>query len=251
MTPTVELEWGPVGARTLAQRCDVVVVVDVLSFTTSLTLAVGQGAVVWPYVWDDGADELARAVGAELVRGRSSGARLTLSPATLMDLEPGARLVMPSPNGAAIAHAAVASARPLVAASLRNASAVAAWVGSVARIGLVPAGERWRDGSLRPAYEDLLGAGVVAARLAAAGAVLSPDAAAAAAVAAVPRALADCPSGRELVEMGFAEDLRLAEALDVDTVVPELRDGRFIAGGSTTGSPESSGLVVEGQHQHP
>ena len=45
----VALEWGPVGARTLAERSDVVVVVDVLSFSTALTIAVERGARVWPH----------------------------------------------------------------------------------------------------------------------------------------------------------------------------------------------------------
>jgi 2-phosphosulfolactate phosphatase len=228
----VELEWGSVGARLLAERCDVVVVVDVLSFTTSLTIATARGAVVWPYHGlqrADGAEELARAVGAHLVRGRASGAELTLSPATMLGLEPGTRLVMPSPNGSTIAHAAVASGRPLLAASLRNARAVASYLSGAASVGLVPAGELWPDATLRPAYEDLVGAGAVAGALAAAGAELSPDAAAAALAAGQRRPLGQCPSGRELLDKGFPHDVELAEEADVDTVVPELRDGRFLA----------------------
>ena len=49
----------------------------------------------------------------------------------------------------------------VVAASLRNAEAVGAWIGEqdYNSVAVVAAGERWPDGSLRPALEDLLGAG--------------------------------------------------------------------------------------------
>jgi 2-phosphosulfolactate phosphatase len=40
------LEWGIEGARVLTDACRVVVVVDVLSFTTALEVAVGRGAEV-------------------------------------------------------------------------------------------------------------------------------------------------------------------------------------------------------------
>jgi 2-phosphosulfolactate phosphatase len=210
----------------LAERCDVLVIVDVLSFTTSLSIAVAGAATVWPHPWRDGAEELARELGAAVVRGRSTAEGLTLSPASLVGLEPGMRLVMPSPNGSVIAHSAVQSAIPMVAGSLRNASAVAAYLSGYSRIGLVPAGERWSDDSLRPAYEDLVGAGAVAARL---GGVLSPDAQAAALAYSALRPLAECPSGAELVQRGFAEDVRLASEIDADVVVPVLRDGKFVA----------------------
>lgn len=225
--PEVELEWGPVGAKVLAERCDVLVIIDVLSFTTSLTLAVARDAKVWPHPWTDGAEELARQIGAVLARGRSTAAGPTLSPASLLDLEAGTRLILPSPNGSAISHAAIQSNVPVVAACLRNASAVAALLQhGYQRVGLVPAGERWGDGSLRPCYEDWVGAGAVASGLVGRSA---PEAAAAALAYAALRPLEDCRSGRELVERGFAADVQLAGAVDADSVVPVLRDGRYVA----------------------
>lgn len=225
--PEVELEWGPVGAKVLAERSDVLVIVDVLSFTTSLTVAVARDAKVWPHPWTDGAEELARQIGAVLARGRSTGAGPTLSPAGLLDLKVGTRLVLPSPNGSAISHAAIQSNVPIVAGCLRNARAVAALLkNDYHRVGLVPAGERWPDGSLRPCYEDWVGAGAVAAGI---GGLASPETEAAALAYASLRPLEECRSGRELVQRRFAADVELASTVDVDRVVPVLRDGRYVA----------------------
>ena len=46
-------DWGPAGAEALAREADVAVVVDVLSFTTSVTVALEAGATVLPYPWRD------------------------------------------------------------------------------------------------------------------------------------------------------------------------------------------------------
>ncbi|MDP9822983.1 hypothetical protein [Nocardioides massiliensis] len=43
----VRLDWGPTGAQ--ATRADVAVVVDVLSFSTPVTVAVERGMRVFPY----------------------------------------------------------------------------------------------------------------------------------------------------------------------------------------------------------
>jgi hypothetical protein len=47
----VALEWGAAGARSLVEGTpdDVIVVVDVLSFSTSVVLACEKGATVWPH----------------------------------------------------------------------------------------------------------------------------------------------------------------------------------------------------------
>jgi 2-phosphosulfolactate phosphatase len=235
---SVALEWGPVGAKVLSESCDVLVIVDVLSFSTAVTVAVERGVLVWPHTGGANAGALARDIGAVLAGDRGSHDGPTLSPASLLHLQEDSRLVLPSPNGSAIAYASVnggvtakSGGVPVVAGCLRNAAAVGRWLRGHERIGVVPAGERWGDGSLRPAYEDLVGAGAVVERIVAAdpSVVLSPEAEAAAIAFRALRPLAECTSGKELVDRGFVEDVRIASVVDVSEVVPRLVEGRFIA----------------------
>lgn len=228
----IALEWGPQGLRRLEQVCDAVVIVDVLSFSTTVTVAVARGAAVWPHSGDDRAEELARAIGATLARGRNTREGRTLSPASMLDVVPAERLIVPSPNGSALSYASVASGLLVVAGCLRNASAVGRWLAARASaVGVVAAGEQWADHSLRVAYEDLVGAGAVvdAVRRHAGPTGVTPEAAAAAAVFAAREPLSLVESGHELIERGFAEDVALAEELDADPVVPVLRNGRYVA----------------------
>lgn len=218
--------------RQLSECCECVVIIDVLSFSTSVAVAVARGAVVWPHSGHDRAEELARSIGATLVRGRNMREGRTLSPASLMDVAVGERLIMPSANGSVISHAALMSGLSVVAGSLRNASAVAEWlVGRFQTVGLVPAGEQWADGSMRVCYEDLVGAGAIASKLreAAVETRFSPDVLGAAAAYERRGSLAEVPSGQELVDRGFAHDVELAEMVDADPIVPILRDGRYVS----------------------
>lgn len=49
----VRFEWGPAGAAALAPSSSCLVVVDVLSFSTSVTVAVEAGTRVYPCAWRD------------------------------------------------------------------------------------------------------------------------------------------------------------------------------------------------------
>ncbi|WP_327120717.1 2-phosphosulfolactate phosphatase [Nocardia sp. NBC_01730] len=237
----VGFDWGLAGARALGPKCVAVVVVDVLSFSTAVSVAVDGGTHVLPYPWcDGGAAEFAAEHDAELAVGRSAVSERqpwSLSPAALRRAPAPARLVLPSPNGSAIS-AAVTSI-PVIAACLRNASAVADWIvgqgwGTVQQpIAVIAAGEHWpgRD-VLRPAVEDWIGAAAVIAALAARGVgALSPEALAAmagyGAVGDIRALVCDCASGRELATLGFGDDVAVAIELDSSRAVPVLVDGRF------------------------
>jgi 2-phosphosulfolactate phosphatase len=223
----VRLEWGLRGAELLAADCAVVVVVDVLSFCTSVDIAVGRGATVLPQrtANPDAARAEATTAGA-LLAGSRHGSGPSLRPASLTGLAPGTTLALASPNGATLCRAAAAAGADVIAGCLRNATAVAAAADAVdGPIGLLAAGERWPDGSLRVALEDAVGTGAIAAHLTG----RSPEAESAAGQFAAARdllgVLEGCSSGQELVADGFRADVELAAALDVSDAVPRLRDG--------------------------
>src|SRR5262249_40915504 len=139
--------------------------------------------------------------GAILADGHRRPDRYSLSPISLAAIPSGTRLVLPSPNGAALSLRAGALAAT-VAACLRNAAAVARFAGSQGGpVAVIACGERWPDGTLRPCWEDLVGAGAVVAALAG---PRSPEAEAACqafqvAQADLPGRLQACSSGRELL----------------------------------------------------
>jgi 2-phosphosulfolactate phosphatase len=228
----IRCEWGAAALDHIAAG-NVVVVVDVLSFTTCIDIALSRKVAVLPYAWkDDTAEAYAVQWGAALagLRGQPDGA-YSLSPASLINAPAGLRLVLPSPNGSAIAFAAGASGARVLAGALRNATAVAKWAQKCgAPIVVIPAGEQWPNGSLRPALEDLIGAGAIISRF---SGDRSPEAAVAA--AAFEHAANDlvgcisaCSSGRELIDRGFQRDVELACALDVSHVVPVLEGNAFV-----------------------
>ena len=226
----VRCEWGPLGAAALG-ACRTFIVVDVLSFSTCVSVAAGRGVEVVPCRYKDHeARELADRLQATLAGPRGGG--YSLSPASLVSAPAGMLLVLPSPNGATVCLEAAARGHVL-AGCLRNRSAVVTRAVELGGpFGILAAGERWPDGTLRPAFEDLIGAGAIVAAL---PGPRSPEAVAAvAAFEAVAKRLPDvlmsCSSGRELVERGFPDDVLMAAQLDVETVAPELVDGRFQAG---------------------
>jgi 2-phosphosulfolactate phosphatase len=243
----IHMEWGPHGALASCQPGDLAVVVDVLSFTTTLTVALDAGVEVYPYPFKDAsAVEFARERDAALAVGRfearlgDAGATVSLSPASMRTAAGLTAVVLPSPNGSALARALRGRGARVIGAALRNRAAVAQWIAhSLAGNGkrhvtVIAAGERWSDDSLRPAVEDLWGAGAVIAALADLG-VSGQSAEARTAQAAfrgvaarLPAELADCTSGRELIEIGFADDVAIAAELDSSRSVPVIDGERFV-----------------------
>ena len=228
----VRFDWGLEGARTIAVDADVIVVIDVLSFTTAVDVATSRGAEVVVSGGPD-AQALAERLGAVLAGPRGEGP--SLSPASLTELAPDSRLVLPSPNGSALSAALIEHPAIVVAGSLRNRRAIADWAlaqqgdkGDRFTIAVVAAGEVRDDGTTRFAVEDLLGAGAVIDALADVGIdYCSPESAAASAAFtglrnATGHLIGASASGRELAERGYRADVDIAIDLDVSSAVPVL-----------------------------
>ncbi|MFT4229137.1 MAG: 2-phosphosulfolactate phosphatase [Microbacterium sp.] len=199
----VRFEWGADGLARLAPA-DVVVVVDVLPFSTTATDAVSRGDAV-------ALDAAAHAVSID-------GAAVAAA------CPPGAVVLLGClRNASAVARAVLAEQQRREA---RTSIAVIAAGEAVARDAAAP---------LRFAVEDHLGAGAVVDALAALGVDHSAPEAAAACEAfrglrgAVRHLLTASGSGQELLERGLRDDVLHAAELDAADAVPVLRDGRFVA----------------------
>lgn len=221
-------EWGPQGVTQLAAFSDVVVIVDVLSFSTCVDIATSRGAIVFPYRWQaESAAAYAAHMAAELA-SRDRTAQYSLSPASLQTISAGTRLVLPSPNGSTLTRQT--GKTPTLTGCFRNCAAIAAGAQTLGtNIAVIPAGERWADGSLRPAWEDWIGAGAILSQL---PGTRSPEAEAAiVAFLQVQAQLTDviyrCSSGKELIARGFMEDVRLASQLNISQNCPRLKDGAY------------------------
>jgi 2-phosphosulfolactate phosphatase len=230
-------DWGADGAIELGRSSRVLIVVDLMSFSTAIDVAVSHGAAAYPCQFAKGASKALAlrvgGIGTVARRATTSAQPFSLSPSTMAHARPGMKIIVASPNGALVSLAAAKSGATVFAGCLRNASAVAkVALGIGVPIGVIAAGERWSStDALRPAFEDLIGAGAI---LSALGAIsMSPEARTALAAFRdaeknLPHALNECASGRELIDRGFEQDVTWASARDVSTTVPILRDGAFV-----------------------
>ncbi|MCX7592595.1 MAG: 2-phosphosulfolactate phosphatase [Fischerella sp.] len=215
-------EWGDRGVAHLAPISDVVVIVNVLSFFTSVEIATNNGAIIFPYEWkDESALDYAKSLQAQLAGDRTSKDSYSLSPASLIQIPSETKLVLPSPNGSSLTLRT--GKIPTLAGCLRNCEAVAQFAQKYgSKIAVIPAGERWKDGALRPAFEDLIGAGAILSYL---NGSLSPEAEIAVAVfhdfkKDLLAYLKKCSSGKELIARGFESDVEIAAAFNMSNCVP-------------------------------
>ncbi|MFJ4165817.1 2-phosphosulfolactate phosphatase [Microbacterium sp. NPDC089698] len=243
----VRFDWAREGLRSIAQGAGVIVVIDAISFTTTVERAVTEGLEVQPF---PGTRAEAERIAAEHgfaeagLAGPRGGAGVTLSPSSVTVENVAAfgatRAVVPSFNGSRLSAAAARFGVPVLAASLRNRSAVAQWildhqhaVGHRVKVAVVAGGEVRDDETVRFSVEDLLTAGAVIDALGTRGIdACSPEAAAAcAAYTGLARAtrhlFTASSSGVELREEGQGADVELAAQTDVSSTVPVLVDGVY------------------------
>ncbi len=233
----VTFEWGIRGIEALAPFADVAVVVDVLSFSTAVSVAVERGVTVLPYRFDYASAKAAAtehsAVLAVHRRDTTSEEPYSLSPSSLRALTVGTKLLLPSPNGSACcARAAEIGVKHVLIGSLRNAKATAEAARALGtRVAVIAAGEQWDDGSLRPAVEDFIGAGAIISLLQA----LSPSPEAAVAALSyessknnIREIILTCVSGRELAERYYVEDVEIALEINASSIAAIMRDGQIV-----------------------
>jgi 2-phosphosulfolactate phosphatase len=226
----VYCEWGLKGIEKYKGISDVIIIVDVLSFSTSVDIALSNGAVIYPYKFKDETSYLyAKQVNAELASFSRNKEKYSISPESLKTIPAGKKLVIPSPNGSELSLST--GSIPTLCAGLRNSKSVAEYAKSLGeRILVIPAGEKWNDGSIRFAIEDYIAAGSVISYI---GGNLSIESKYAAMAfenfkGKLQDVISDSVSGAELIEMGFAEDVRLACELNVSASVPFLVQKSYI-----------------------
>jgi 2-phosphosulfolactate phosphatase len=237
------VEWGIRGAREAAERGDILIIVDVLSFSSTVISALSHGAIIYPYPPNLDGSVYAEKVGAEYILGRAEAAKKgkpTLSPVSFNYESANKKYVLSSLNGAFCTW--IASKVPaLLIGALLNAAAVASIANQVrsktgANITVVPCGEQWSEVSedennLRPAIEDYLGAGAILSNL---EGKKSPESEVCIGAfqnsnQKIEELIRDCGSGRELRERGFEADVRHCSRLNGNHTVPILHKDHFVS----------------------
>ncbi len=233
MSYRCRLDWGRAGTSRAVERGDVLVIVDVLSFSTTVATAVHYGGVIYPSALNEDVSALAQRIGGEVAvhrRDVPQKGRFSLSPLTYKSMVPGTKIVLASPNGATCSRYA-RQVPYLFVGALINAEEVALAVSQTLEkfalnVTVIACGERWKtsleDGELRMAVEDYLGAGAILS-------YLQQEKSSEARVCEgaflhvrdkLEQVLWACESGRELRKMGFGGDVQHAAQLNMYDSVP-------------------------------
>lgn len=212
----------------------VVVVIDVVRATTTMTEALARGARgIYPTASTEEAVKLASSLGRDdtLLCGERKGAKvegfdLGNSPWEYTeDAVAGKRLVMSTTNGTRALVAGVEGERVL-ACAFTNLDAVAKVLADAASVAILCAGREDRF-----SLEDALCAGYLIERIGAdrrEGLELDDASRAARALAGSLQSdrafLSETTAGRALVDIGLGDDLDICADVDRHSIVPEMRD---------------------------
>jgi len=242
------LDWMADGLRFALRAGRIVVVADILRFSSAVTTAVANGFTVYPVADQKKVTPLARRIRG-LAAGRSGDARFSLSPFGYLDAGDirNKKVVLWSPNGAACASLVKKGHRAYIGCLL-NARALGRHLTLIAKktgcaVTLVAAGEQqaFANGerilydlkSARRVFavEDYLGCGAILSyvRL-----PKSPEAAVCerafrASRRRLRQLMLDSFSGRFLQDRKLTRDVVWAAQLNKYDVVPVIRGGRIVA----------------------
>ena len=229
-----EVYWGAEWQNWEANPPDIAVVVDVLTFSTVIDVALAARLKCFvPPV-----DASSSVYPGALWTGRREAGGISLSPDSMSGLPTGCEVAFQSPNGGACVRSMLGQVLTVAIGCMRNAGAMADWIGTRerARVALVACGERWPNRSMRPALEDWLGVGAIAVCLPLSSLSVNACAARVAYLDAENRldeVLYETRSGQELLERGYPADIKWTQAIDALRAVPIVtRGGAIINGGS-------------------
>ncbi len=232
----VDLGWGDAGVQRAMADGSIVVIVDVLRFSSTVTTAVANGFTIAPCARAEDAARLAESTGA-IPSGPTGRARYSLSPLDYLNPHEPEEVALVSPNGAALC--ASLGEQPGYIACLLNARTAGRLLRSISEqtgrgVMLVAAGEAVEDqernlADRRFALEDYLGCGALLAEL---RMEMTADAtvccrAFEASSQDYPRLIRECASGQYLVCRGQEYDISHCVQRSIYEILPEVRGGRI------------------------
>lgn len=235
------MDWGVKGVEEASNREDIIIIIDVLSFSSAVTNALHNGVIIYPFPRTGDINEFGKLVGAEVcimerARARELGLP-SLSTTSFNEKHRGEKYVLSSINGATCVKAASNSSTILIG-SLLNVSAVSEIANKLQKeknknITVIACGERWKNKDkeeepreLRPCIEDYLAAGAILEKL---DGTKSPEARVCISAfenskTELGELITDSSSGRELIKIEFIEDVEFACQFDIFTEVPFLTE---------------------------
>jgi 2-phosphosulfolactate phosphatase len=231
------MDWSTRGVEGASKRGDIIIVIDVLRFSSAIVNAVHNRTTIYPFPRTGDIVEYGKLVGAEVYILESYVAKKmglpSLSVTSYNESHKGKRYVLSSINGATCTKAATEKCVILIGCLL-NITAVANAANKLrketgANITVIACGERWNSPSdeykeLRPGIEDYLVAGAILKKL---EGTKSPEAKVCISAYKGSRPemielIMDSGSSRELLYIDFADDVKFSCQLDVFKDVPIL-----------------------------
>ena len=245
--PLVHIDWAKEGLAYARQKGDIVVIVDVLRFSSAVVTAVAHGFSIYPVPDRASGEELAQRVDACLA-GRSDSPGISISPVSFMNVpvNQNRKVILPSPNGATCSSMIKDRDSALVGCFL-NAQAVGEMISSLAfssgrSVTVIACGEQRsvatgervvyvpEEAHRVFAIEDYLGAGAIISSTS-----LQRSAEAeicgrsfSAAEKDLPQLVRESFSGRYLIEHNMRADIEHAVQVSNYNVVPSIHGGDVV-----------------------